>query len=67
MARLREFPLERQEAETAITLRSRSSIRLGDALIAATALTHGVPLMTRNTADFQNIDGLTLINPFEGE
>lgn len=65
LARLRELPLERRQVEAAIALRSRSAIHLGDAIIAATALTHGLPLMTRNTDDFKNVDGLTLINPFE--
>ncbi|MBF0154728.1 MAG: type II toxin-antitoxin system VapC family toxin [Magnetococcales bacterium] len=65
LARMRELPLGRQEAEAAITLRSRSAIRLGDAIIAATALIHHLPLMTRNVSDFKNINGLTLLNPFE--
>ena len=34
-----------------------------DAVIAAIALTHGVPLATRNEADFADI-GLVLINPW---
>ena len=32
-----------------------------DRMIAATALTTGVPLVTTNTADFPNIGGLELI------
>lgn len=36
---------------------------LGDALIAATALHHGLTLVTRNEKDF-DIPGLTVINPF---
>ena len=36
-----------------------------DAIIAATALTHAIPLVTRNTDDFQNIEGLRLINPID--
>ncbi|MBF0179393.1 MAG: type II toxin-antitoxin system VapC family toxin [Magnetococcales bacterium] len=44
LARMRELPLERQQTEVAIALRSRSAIRLGDAIIAATAMTHGLPL-----------------------
>jgi predicted nucleic acid-binding protein len=35
-----------------------------DAVIAATALAHGVPLATRNVADFAQI-GLELINPWD--
>ena len=35
-----------------------------DALIAATALVHGMAVVTRNTADFQPT-GVALINPWE--
>ena len=34
-------------------------------IIAATALEHDLSLVTRNTDDFQWIEGLTLVNPFE--
>lgn len=36
---------------------------LGDALIAATALVHGLTLVTRNVKDFRRIDGLDLLDP----
>ncbi len=52
-------------AERAIELRKTRKMSLGDAFIAATALVHGLTLMTRNTNDFVHIDGLTLQNPFE--
>ncbi|WP_274571107.1 type II toxin-antitoxin system VapC family toxin [Neisseria leonii] len=39
-------------------------IHTADAQIAAIALTYGMCLTTRNTKDFTDIDGLTLINPF---
>jgi len=39
-------------------------MKLGDALIAATALTHGLGLMTRNVDDFKNC-GLELLNPLD--
>lgn len=37
-----------------------------DAQIAAIALAHGYPLATRNTRDFQQIDGLKLLDPWQG-
>ena len=36
-----------------------------DSLLAATALTHGLTLVTRNVRDFK-YPGLNLINPWEG-
>lgn len=50
-----------------ITARARmNGFTLGaaDGLIAATALRHGLHLMTRNTADF-SATGILLINPWE--
>jgi predicted nucleic acid-binding protein len=35
-----------------------------DLIIAATALEHGMTLVTRNTRDFTGI-GLTIVNPWE--
>ena len=35
-----------------------------DSLIAATALVHGMTLVTRNVADFQS-SGVTMLNPWE--
>ena len=49
--------------QKAITLRQARKMSLGDALIVATALVHGLPLVTRNTKDFAWIDGLILIDP----
>jgi len=40
---------------------------LGDALVAGTALTHGLTLVTRNVEYFQWIQGLSLLNPFDRE
>jgi len=46
---------------TAHRRRAGRPIDCGDAWIAATALRHGVPLMTHNARDYEDIPGLTLI------
>jgi tRNA(fMet)-specific endonuclease VapC len=38
----------------------KTQARAYDALIAATAVAHGLPVFTRNRDDFQDIDGLTV-------
>ena len=37
---------------------------MADAQIAAIALSQNIGLITRNTKDFEQIQGLTLINPW---
>jgi toxin FitB len=49
--------------DRAIQLRRRRSMGLADAMIAATALIHQLPLVTHNTRDFQWIAELELIDP----
>lgn len=49
--------------DRAIQLRRQRSMGLGDALIAATALIHQLPLVPHNTRDFQWIAELELIDP----
>ena len=39
----------------------KSSARAYDALVAATALAHGLPLYTANPADFAGIEGLVVV------
>ena len=53
-------------ADKTIDLRKTyRKLKLGDAIIAATALANNLTLISRNTKDFENISGLTCINPYE--
>lgn len=56
-----EFDLTGSVANRAIQLRQARRMSLGDAIIAATALEHGLPLVTRNSADFRHIPDLELL------
>jgi len=60
-----EMPLDEDVILRAITLCQQRRMSLADAVIAATALAHDVPLVTRNVDDFKHIAGLKLVNPFE--
>lgn len=64
-ARFPTLPVSDAVIRGAVDLRQRRRMSLGDALIAATALAHGLALVTRNAADFGWIDGLALVNPFD--
>ena len=50
-------------AQQAVALRQQRRMGLGDAIIAATAMTHNLALVTRNTEDFRWINGLELRDP----
>jgi predicted nucleic acid-binding protein len=52
-------------ANQTINLRKKRKIKLPDAIIAATALVHNLTLISRNSKDFDEIDGLEFINPYE--
>ena len=58
------LPLDEAIVESAIALRQKRIMKLGDAIIAATALVHDLELVTRNTDDFKHVAGLRLLNPF---
>lgn len=60
-----ELSLDENVILRAIEIRRQKRISLADAVIAATALAHAVPLVTTNTGDFKHIAGLQLINPFD--
>lgn len=58
-----ELPVDAGIAELAGMTRRDSGIPTPDALIAATALTHGIPVMTRNRRHFERVAGLRVIAP----
>ena len=59
------IPLSDDIVESAIKLRSNYKLTLGDAVIAATALSLNLHLVTRNVNDFKHIKSLKLINPIK--
>jgi len=48
-----------------IRARTERQIPVADSLIAATAITNNIFLVTRNTKDFDDIEGINLLNPWE--
>jgi len=60
LAPLRELIIDRAIAERAGRIRREFAVHLPDALIAATALEHGLALATRNRRDFAAIPRLRL-------
>ena len=61
----RVLPLSPAVLNQAVVLRQQRKMSLGDALVAGTALVHRLTLVTRNVEDFQWIQGLSLLNPFD--
>jgi len=47
----------------AIEIRKKYNLKLGDSLIAATALIHDLEIYTRNLNDFERVKKLKCINP----
>ena len=60
-----EYDVTSKVIDQAIELRRNISIKVPDAIVAATSLVNGAVLVTRNTSDFDTINGLNVINPFD--
>jgi predicted nucleic acid-binding protein len=59
----RELVVDRVVAERAGRIRRETGVRTPDALIAATALEHGLTLVTRNRRHFEAVRGLRIRGP----
>ncbi|HEY9749510.1 MAG TPA: type II toxin-antitoxin system VapC family toxin [Allocoleopsis sp.] len=59
------LPISQDVLSQAVALRQQRRMTLGDAIIAGTALTHELILITRNVEDFRWIAELNLLNPFD--
>ncbi len=57
-------PMDDAIVDKTIEVRSLYKIKLPDALIAATALQNGLVLVSHNTKDFKDIQGLEVIDPY---
>jgi predicted nucleic acid-binding protein len=62
----RVLPVDETVAARAAALHVPDPQPVTDSLIAATALVHALTLATRNTADFDRVPGLNLVNPWLG-
>ena len=65
----RVLPIERREAEQAAALQARAQregrgLQLADALIAGTAMTHDLAVVSRNVRDFEGL-GIDVVNPWQ--
>jgi hypothetical protein len=59
----RIIDLNNQIVDRSIEIRKNYKTKLPDAIIAATAVEYNLILISRNTSDFKNIQGLEVINP----
>jgi predicted nucleic acid-binding protein len=60
----KQYELTKAIVDQTIALRKVHKIKLPDAVIAATAIFYNLTLVSRNTKDFENINGLEVINPY---
>lgn len=61
----RILPLSIPVSLKTIDIRKKKRIKLPDAIIAATAIHHGLILVTRNVEDFKGIVKIQLLDPWE--
>lgn len=49
--------------DAAINIRKMYNLKLGDSLIASTALVHGLTIYSRNLKDFERVTDINCVNP----
>ena len=59
---LHMLPLETEISKKAGKIRAQNNTTIIDAIIAATAINHGLSLVTLNLKDFEDIEGLRLFD-----
>ena len=57
-------PVTTDLVTTTIKIRQEYRLKLPDAIIAATAIVHNIPLISRNSSDFKKVNELVLIDPY---
>jgi predicted nucleic acid-binding protein len=57
--------LDEDIVNSTIEIRKQYKTKLPDAIIAATALVNKFTIITRNTKDFDKIEGLEVLNPYD--
>jgi len=56
--------VDQKIADIVVDIRKKKRIKLPDAIISATAISQNLQFVTRNVADFDNIN-VKILNPFE--
>ena len=59
------YSLDDSIIETTIELRKKYRMKIGDAIIAATAQHNSFIIVTNNERDFNKVKGLKILNPFK--
>jgi predicted nucleic acid-binding protein len=59
------IPISEAVIQNCVRIRRTKRMKLPDAIIAATALTFDYTIITNNTKDFENIERLKFLNPYQ--
>jgi predicted nucleic acid-binding protein len=59
------YYLDEDVIENTINLRKAYRMKIGDAIIASTALLYNFTIVTNNERDFNRVIGLKILNPFK--